>query len=137
MFEKDGIKFHGYVTDSLQTVNRIGVEIMPRLKILYAGDSLCLSVSFKNPYLFDINFSHRKFPVTVCMAFISYRGINLYPVILKDSVGIIQSGEILTRTLTTKIPELPAGKYNFGICLRTILGPAINDSFSEIKIMKR
>ena len=70
---EDGMKFYGYATDSLQTVNRIGVEIMPRLKILYPGDSLCLSVTFKNNYPYDINFNHKNFPVTVCIAFINRR----------------------------------------------------------------
>lgn len=137
IFGTEGIKFYGYFTDSLQTINRIGVEIKPRERILYPGDSLCLLVSFTNPYPYDINFNHRKFPVTVCVAFMNGRGINIFPVILTDPVGIIRSGEKLTRTLTTIIPALPAGRYNFGICLKNIIGPAINDSFSAIKIINR
>jgi hypothetical protein len=137
LFEKEGVRFYGYVTDSLQTVNRIDIEIKPESKILYAGDSLNLSVVFRNQYPYDINFNHRKFPVEICMAFLNREGINLFPVVPVDPVANIRSGETLTRTLKSVVPELPAGRYNFGICLQTLFGPAINNSFSAVKIAKR
>jgi len=137
LFEKNGIKFYGYATDSLQTINRISVEFQPRRKIIYPGDSLSFSVIFKSSYPYDINFNHRKFPVKICMAFLKDDKIKLFPMTLKDPVGIMRSGETLTRTFTIMAPKLPEGKYSFGICLQTILGPAINDSFSVIKIVKR
>jgi hypothetical protein len=136
LYEKEGIRFYGYATDSLQTVNRIGVKIIPRPGILSSGDSLSLSVIFKSPYPYDINFDHNNFPVTICAVFIDRESVNLYPVILKDPVGIIKSGKTITRAVKVVVPELPAGKYHFGICLQTILGPSINDSFSLIKIVK-
>ena len=137
LFEKEGVRFYGYVTDSLQTVNRIDIQIKPGSKILYAGDSLNLSVVFRNPYPYDINFNHRKFPVEICMAFLSGKEINLFPVVPVDPLVNIRSGETITRTFTTIVPELPAGSYNFGICLQTLFGPAINNSFSAVKIEKR
>jgi hypothetical protein len=137
LYEENGIRFYGYATDSLQTINRIGIEIKPRLKTFHTGDSLSLSIIFKNPYPYDINFNHRKFPVKVCMAFLKDDEMYLFPIILKESIVIIRSGETLTRTLTTRVPILPSGKYCFGICLQNIIGPAINDSFSIIKIVKR
>jgi hypothetical protein len=57
------------------------------------------------------------------------KDIYLYPVILKEKVGIMRSGETIEREVGTQVPELPGGDYTFGICLNTILGPAINDSF--------
>jgi hypothetical protein len=137
LFEKEGIKFYGYFTDSLQTINRIGVEISQGIKNINTGDSLSLSVVFKNPYPYDIDFNHRQFPVTVCMAFLKGRELNLFPVTMNVRVGIIRSGESLKRTVTALAPHIPEGRYHFGICLQTSLGPAINDSFSTIKIMKR
>jgi hypothetical protein len=137
LFEKEGIKFSGYATDSLQTVNRISVEINPRSKILYAGDTLLLSLILKNQYPYDINFNHRKFPVKLCMAFLRDDEMYLYPLILKDPIAIMRSGETSTKAISTLVPRLPEGKYSFGICLQNILGPAINDSFSEIKLVKR
>ena len=137
LYEKDGMKFYGYATDSLQTVNRIGIGIMPKLKIIYPGDSLHLDVILKNPYPYDIDFNHRKFPVTISMALLKGNKTDLFPVILEDPVGMLRSGESIERRVTVFVPELPEGSYKFGICLRTIIGPSINDSFSMIKIMKR
>jgi hypothetical protein len=137
LFEKDGIRFYGYATDSLQTINRIGIEIKPRLKIIHTRDSLSLSIILNNPYPYDINFNHREFPVKICMAFLKDDEMYLFPLILKEPIVIMRSGESLTRSLTTRAPILPSGKYSFGICLQTIIGPAINDSFSIIKIVNR
>jgi len=65
-YEKGSLKFYGYVTDSLQTINRIGVKINTQFKVLHKGDSVNLSVSFISPYDFDIDFNHdRKFPVGI------------------------------------------------------------------------
>lgn len=136
LFVKNGLEFEGYHTDSLQTVNRIGVNFTPQMKILNSYDSLSLTVSFQNPYEYNIDFNHRRFPVEVCMAFIKGKEVFLYPVTLREPVSIIRSGETLTGTFSALVPDLPAGKYHFGICLNTILGPAINTSFSRIKIVK-
>jgi hypothetical protein len=136
LYVKNGLEFEGYHTDSLQTVNRIGVNFAPQMKILNSYDSLSLTVSFQNPYEYDIDFNHRRFPVEVCMAFLKGKEVFLYPVTLREPVSIIRSGETLSRTFSALVPDLPAGKYHFGICLNTILGPAINTSFSRIKIVK-
>jgi hypothetical protein len=137
LYKQDGMEFYGYITDSLQTVNRIDVKVSTGVKLLHPGDSLCLSVNFRNPYPYDINFSHGKFPVTICMAFLQGRETHLYPVISQNPVGIIRSGETITRTLSTLVPDLTEGRYRFGISLQTALGPVRNDSFSEIKIAGR
>jgi hypothetical protein len=137
LYRRGDLEFYGYVTDSLQTVNRIGIELKSQLKMVSSGDSVQFSVKFTNSYPFDVNFNHRQFPVSVCMAFIKGEEINLFPVILKEPVTIMHNGEKITKTICATIPDLPAGTYNFGICLRTILGPAINDSFSKIRIGKR
>lgn len=136
-YEKGRLKFYGYETDSLQTINRIGIKIEPRLKLLHKGDSIDLSVTFNNPYDFDIDFNHRKFPVETYMAFLKDEKINLYSVELQEPIHIIRSGEIINGNITIVVPDLPAGKYKFGICLQYLFGPAINDSFSEIKIVKQ
>jgi hypothetical protein len=134
LYEREGINFSGFSTDSLQTINRIGVEITVLQKTMHAGDSLTLTVVFSNPYPYDIDFNHRRFPVNICMALLKKKDIYLYPVILKEKVGIMRSGETIEREVGTQVPELPGGDYTFGICLNTILGPAINDSFTSVKL---
>ena len=136
LYEKDGFKFYGYATDSLQTVNRIGIAVYPRIKIMHSGDSLALNLILTNTYEYDIDFNHRKFPVKIYMAFLKGREINLFPATLREPVGIISRGETIKRTFSTKVPDLTVGEYHFGICLLTLMGPAINDSFSVIKLVK-
>lgn len=137
-YEKGSLKFFGYQTDSLQTINRIGIKIKPSLKLVHAGDSVNLLVTFSNPCDFDIDFKHnRKFPVGVYTGFLKGEALNLFPVDLKEPVRIIHGGETLTRSVTIVVPGLPAGKYKFGICIQNIFGPAINDSFSDIKILNQ
>jgi hypothetical protein len=137
MFEKDGIRIYGFCTDSLQTVNRIGVEFSPKPKVVHAGDTLNFSLTLTNPYTFDIDFNHRQFPVTVSLALVNGLDVRLVPVLLTDPVCVMQSGGSISRTCTVVVPELPEGRYNFGISLKTPLGPAINDSFYKIKLLSR
>jgi hypothetical protein len=105
--------------------------------MLYSGDSLRLKVILTNPYPYDIDFNHRKFPVKICMAILKGERINIIPIILREPIGIIRNGQKVSRTFTTLVPELSAGSYSFGICLQTDLGPSINGSFHEIRILKR
>jgi hypothetical protein len=137
LYKKDGFEFYGYGTDSLQTINRIGVEIQPKYKVLNAGDTLSITLTLNNPYEYDIDFNHSKFPVSIYMEFLNGREINSFPVILHDPVSVIHSGEIITRTFVALVPDIPAGKYHFGVCLQNLFGPAINDSFSVIWIEKK
>jgi hypothetical protein len=58
------------------------------------------------------------------------------PVILDKEIGIIRRGEMIERDIKTRVPLLPEGRYSFGLSLNTILGSAINDSFSPIKLVK-
>jgi hypothetical protein len=137
LYEKNGIEFYGFTADSLQTVNRIQVEITPRLKTIHSGDSVSLTFTLKNRYEYDIDFNNKKFPVEIDMTFIKGGEINFFPVNLREPVRIIRSGETITRTFTTLVPDLPEGKYHFGICLQNLFGPAINNSFSVIKIVNQ
>jgi hypothetical protein len=135
--DDNGNRLPGYTTDSLQTINRLVVTIDPFVRTLTAGDSVALRVVIRNPYPYDIDFNHGRFPVRINMALIDRRIVNLYPVGLNEPVGILHSGEAVPRTLWARVPDVPQGRYLFGFCLRTALGPAINDSFSKIMIMKR
>jgi hypothetical protein len=137
LYRKDDFEFYGYATDSLQTVNRIEVEIKPVLKTLYTGDSLTLSLILKNPYEYDIDFNHKKFPVQIFMAFLDDKGMHLYPLEPTQPINLLKKGATSSSKIKTLVPDLPSGKYRFGICLQNLLGPAINDSFSKINIIKR
>jgi 4-amino-4-deoxy-L-arabinose transferase-like glycosyltransferase len=134
---RDRLKTKGFIAGSLQTVNRIEVEVAPVIHTMYVGDSLSLAVTLKNPYDYDIDFNHNEFPVQVCMAFVKYEEVDLCPICLSGQPVILRKGEKRTFIAAAVVPGLAPGKYRFGITLKTILGPAINNSFSVVKIEKR
>lgn len=136
LYSKDGFDFFGYATDSLQTVNRIGVTIEPRLKILKIGDSLNLTMILKNNYENEIDFAHKNFPVDLCISFLNDNGINSFPISLQKQITVMKAGETITRTFSAMVPDIPPGKYRFELSLCTLFGPAINNSISEIRIVK-
>ncbi len=137
MHARDRLKTKGFIADSLQSINRITVEVSPKLVTVITGDSLSLSVTLKNPYDYDIDFNHKEFPVQIFMAYVRYEEVNLIPVRLSEQPGILKKGEACTINVAGVVPGLHPGKYHFGICLKTILGPAINNSFSVIQIEKK
>jgi len=53
---------------------------------------------------------------------------------LAEPVGIVPEGDTVSGILSAVIPDLPAGKYHFGISLSTIFGPAQNSHFVKIRI---
>jgi hypothetical protein len=134
---RDRLKAKGFIAGSLQTVNRIEVEVTPVIQTMYSGDTLSLAITLKNPYEYDIDFNHKEFPVQICMAFLKYEEVDLCPVSLSEQPGILRKGETRDMIATAAVPALPPGKYRFGVSLKTILGPAINNSFSVIKLEKR
>lgn len=136
-YKKDGLVFSGYIADSLQTVNRVDVIIdVPASGDFYAGDTLNLPVHLKNLSPFDIDFNHSEFPVNLCMVFIRHEDIKQFPLLLYDPVKVLRSGETVRRTFRISVPDLREGRYHFGICLKTRFGPAINNSFSVIRIKR-
>jgi hypothetical protein len=137
IYEKGKIRFYGFATDSLQTINRIGVKINGRQKSLHPGDSVSFTVILNNPYPYDIDFNHRKFPVELNMVLIKERELIMSPVVLDKEIGVIRQGEKIEREVKTRVPLLPEGRYSFGLCLNTILGSAINDSFSPVKLVTK
>jgi hypothetical protein len=136
-YEKDGNQFYGYFTDSLQTVNRIEVSFVPQVRSLKVGDSLFLNVELTNPYPYGIDFKHPRFPVELVIAFMKNNRPDIYSVDLSEPISIIRSGETISRRISVVMPEINPGKYGFGLTLLTMLGPAINDSFSEIEVKQR
>jgi hypothetical protein len=134
-YENGDIKFSGFPTDSLQTINRIGVKIHERQKTLHPGDSINFKVILSNPYPYDIDFKHKKFPVDLFMVLVKEKEFYMTPVMLNEQIGVIRSGEIIERNVRTRVPVLPSGRYSLGLCLNTILGTAINDSFAPLKLV--
>ncbi len=136
IYVSDTIGFGGFVTDSLQTVNRMKIEYDLKQVDFSPGDSLTVQFSLHNPYEFDIDFNHVRFPVELNMVFIRGREIRAERVFPDQHVTIVAAGQTIVREVSIKIPSLPDGKYSFGLSLNNIFGPSMNSRFTRINIRK-
>ena len=134
IYVSDTIGFGGFITENLQTVNRMKITFSFKQEDFYPGDSVRLSFSLHNPYEYDIDFDHSQFPVELCLIFLKGRELIVQQVFSEKPVHIVSAGETVDRTISSVIPDLQAGKYNLGISLNTIFGPSMNSRFKEIKI---
>jgi hypothetical protein len=133
--ERKGSITKRFKTDSLQTINRIRIAINSQIKILHAGDSINLKLTLYCPYEYDIDFNHKRFPVKIYITFLAGEKVYLINSKLQEPVSVIHRGETITSTLRAIVPDIPPGKYQFGISLDNSLGPAFNSSFSRVKII--
>ncbi len=136
IYRKGSVQFHGFVTDSLQTVNRMKIDFELEKKSFHPGDSIKINFQIKNNYEYSIDFNHRQFPVKVCLVLTgkSKKDIQVLDVSLSKSITVQNGGQVLERSLTALIPDLKDGRYKLGICLNTAFGPSFNSRFSEIRI---
>jgi len=132
IYVSDTIGFGGFITDSLQTVNRMKITYNLKQEHFSSGDSLKLSFSMYNPYETVIDFSHARFPVELCAVFLKGKDIRIVQVFPDQPVINLGAGETIDRTVSIMIPDLPDGKYNFSLSLNTIFGPAVNSHFTKI-----
>ncbi len=65
--ERSSLNFHGFMTDSLQTVNRMKIAFELAQKNFHPGDSIKINFRIKNTYDYSIDFNHSRFPVKVCL----------------------------------------------------------------------
>jgi 4-amino-4-deoxy-L-arabinose transferase-like glycosyltransferase len=137
LYQKGNIKFKGYFTDSLQTVNGIIIRSERFKRRVGQGDNLTLQLSLKNPYMFDIDFHHRQFPVSFQAAFVRGKQVLLYPVEPDQAVDKLPAGGLIYRQFIVMVPDIPPGDYVFGISLKTSVGPTFNDSFNTLAIKER
>jgi len=134
IYISDSLQFGGFRTDSLQTVNRMKISFRMNETSLSPGDSVSISFSMLNQYDYDIDFGHRQFPVEVYMAFLKGEEEYFQRASFAEPVGIVPGGDTVSGILSAVIPDLPAGKYYFGISLSTMFGPAQNSHFVKTRI---
>jgi hypothetical protein len=108
-FSEGGITFHGFVTDSLQTVNRIIVDFENSAKLMKQGDTIVMQISVHNPYPYIINFQHKQFPVKVSAVFI-IKGKRIFiPVRFDSPIESVTAGSTVKRKLIFTVPKLKTG----------------------------
>lgn len=128
------LRFSGFRTDSLQTVNRMKITFNLNENSFQSGDSVNMSFSLHNRYIYDIDFGHHQFPVEVCMVFLKGEEIHVHQVFPEEPVGVVSGGDTIDGRISGVIPALPNGYYHFGLSLNTIFGPSLNSRFVKIKI---
>lgn len=122
----------GFATDSLQTVNRMELRFsMPDL-VLERGKIEKIHCTIHNPYNFDIDFNHHRFPVEVMAVFIQKDNPWYHPVKILDPIGIIKAGETISREITLEVPQLLDGTYRFGFSLSTSICKPLNSKLVEV-----
>jgi hypothetical protein len=126
--------FTGYKTDSLQTTNRLKIDFEMPSDQFTVGDTMNIEFTINNPCDYDIDFNHSQFPVQVFTAFIKGKENHIQSVVLSEPIAIIHKGQSIQRKMRTTVPDLSEGMYNFGITLRTDLGPTLNCPFVKVKI---
>lgn len=136
IYASDTIKFGGYRTDSLQTVNRIKISYDIKQKDFHPGDEVNVDYIMTNPYDFNIDFNHRHFPVSLNIVLVKGKELYLVDVNQENQVTMIRAGETVSGTIHAVIPVLDEGKYSFGLSLNNAFGPSLNSRFIKIIIRK-
>ncbi len=135
IYPSDTEQFGGFITDNLQTVNRMKINFNLSQQKLHPGDSVNISFTLNNSYDFDIDFNHQQFPVDFCMVFLKDEKVQIQKVLPEKAIGIISGGKTISGRISTVMPVLAEGKYNFGLSLNNFFGPSLNSRFVKIKIV--
>lgn len=124
----------GFATDSLQTVNRMDVSYYIPQRVFVRGNKVKMHASIHNPYSFDIDFNHPRFPVEVMLVFMQKDNPWYEPVTIEVPVGVIKGGETIQRDMVFEVPQLLDGDYLFGISLSTSICKPLNSKLTEVQL---
>jgi hypothetical protein len=138
VYRKGTVQFQGFMTDSLQTVNRMKIVYELKENSFSPGDSVKINFQIMNTYDYSIDFNHHCFPVKVCLVLTGKhkKDIHVLDVSLSKPVNIMAAGQVIERSLAAVIPEMQNGRYKLGICLDNSFGPSFNSAFHEIRVYR-
>jgi len=132
----DDTHFKGFVTNNLQTVNRLKIEYTLTKEEASTGNILIIDFKIENPCNFDVNFNHSEFPVKVKSVYTKRRQKNIFECELNESISIIPAKGSFKGTLKTVVPDLVPDDYQFTLTLDNTICPAINSYYVPLKITK-
>lgn len=134
----DGKKhFSGFFAENFQSVNRLKITYELKEKEVLPGDRLVLPFILQNPTNSAIDFEHPEFPVTWYAAYSKnqHRATWKYAECQLDSpVRMLPAHATVHGNLTTVVPDLSAGEYQFTLTLVNSLCAARNSLFVLLKI---
>ena len=132
----DGYSFPGYITQNFQSVNRLKIDYELSETNLAAGDTIQIGFTIKNPTEHDINFNHEEFPVTLRAAYAKRKSADYSECILDREITFLRAQDEISGKLKTVIPDLSDEKYSFTLTLDNTICPAVNASFTPIKVTR-
>ena len=132
----DGYSFAGYVTQNFQSVNRLKIEYDLKQDNFAIGDTLYIDFIIKNPTEHTINFDHEEFPVTLRAAYAKRKSADYGECMLNEQIDYLPAQSEISGRLKTIIPDLSDEKYSFTLTLDNTICPAMNASFTPIKIKR-
>jgi hypothetical protein len=134
-YEINGYTFEGYMAKDFQPSNKINIEFtLPKME-LHIGDTLDIHFKICNPMGFDIDFHHPEFPLSCKCAYkVRKYEVYVYDGELSEEINIVKSQECLTNTIKTVVPDIPTGKYLFGLTLDNTVVASKNSNYVSITI---
>ena len=133
----DGKSFSGFFAENFQSVNRLKITYELKEKEVRSGDRLVLPFILQNPTNSDIDFEHPEFPVRWNAAYSKNQHHAAWKYAecqLDFPVRMLSAHATVRGNLTTIVPDLSAGEYQFTLTLVNSLCAARNSSFVLLKI---
>ena len=131
--------FEGYFAARFQSVNRVKIDYELTEQVFYPGDSILLAFTLHNPDGYDIDFQHAEFPVACRAGFGITSGYKRYAFMdctFNEPILYLPACGELKRTLTTVVPDIPPGRYQFFLTLENPLCASRNSHFSTVELKK-
>lgn len=132
----DGYSFPGYITHNFQSVNRLKIDYDLVGDEFEVGDTLYVDFTIKNPTEYAVDFNHEEFPVTLRVAYAKRKSADYSECILDKEINYLSAQSEINGRLMTIIPDLSDEKYSFTLTLDNTVCPAVNASFTPIKIKR-
>jgi hypothetical protein len=136
-YSVDGIQFHAFKAQNLQTVNRLEINCELSNSEVYPGDTLHIRIEIYNPTDFTIDFRHPEFPVSWKAVYrTDIKKYEFRDCILAQEITNLPAHTKVESTLKTIVPNLNANDCQFALSLYNTICYAQNSKFTSLSIKK-
>jgi len=129
-------KFHGFVCENFQSVNRLKIAFDLNQTSFFGGDTLLLDFEIFNPQLNDIDFDHPELPVSIEAVYCNNSDLLFVKCDWNPKIEILPSHSRVKGQLKTAIPNLQ-GEYKFGLTLNNKICRPINSPFVKVLLVHK
>ena len=130
----------GFFANRFQSVNRLEINYELKAGLLSPGDSIRLDITIHNPTEHSVDFQHAEFPVACRAGFgitSGYKRFDFVDCELNEPLQTLMAHGELKRTLTTVVPDIIPGRYQFFLTLENMLCAPRNSHFTPIRIKQK